>query len=98
VASFAIGLGPIFWLLISELYPLKIRGLAQGTAATANWGANLVVSMTFLTLIELLGPSWTFSLYGLLAIGAWIFSYSLVPETKGRSLEEIEQAWRSRQT
>jgi SP family galactose:H+ symporter-like MFS transporter len=94
VASFAISLGPIFWLLTSEIYPLKLRGLAQGTAATANWAANLLVSMTFLTLIQALGASWTFWLYGLLAIASWIFSYSLVPETKGRSLEEIEQGWR----
>src|SRR6266481_1351182 len=46
VASFAISLGPIFWLLIAEIYPLKIRGLAEGTAATFNWGSNLIVSLT----------------------------------------------------
>jgi sugar porter (SP) family MFS transporter len=94
VASFAISLGPIFWLLISEIYPLKIRGLAEGTAAATNWGANLLVSLTFLTLLNALGPSRTFWLYGLLAIGSWFFSYYFVPETKGRTLEEIEQAWR----
>jgi sugar porter (SP) family MFS transporter len=94
VASFAISLGPIFWLLISEIYPLKIRGLAEGAAAATNWGANLLVSLTFLTLIHALGPARTFWLYGLLAIGSWLFSYYLVPETKGRTLEEIEQTWR----
>lgn len=94
VASFAISLGPIFWLLIAEIYPLKIRGLASGTAATANWAFNLLVSLTFLSLVQWLGPSWTFWLYGLLAIGAWLFSYYLVPETKGRTLEEIEEHWR----
>jgi len=92
VASFAISLGPIFWLLISEIYPLKIRGLAGGTAAAANWAANLLVSLTFLTLVEALGPSRTFWLYAFFAIAAWIFSYYLVPETKGRTLEEIEQS------
>jgi sugar porter (SP) family MFS transporter len=96
VAFFAISLGPIFWLLIAEIYPLKIRGVAEGTAAGANWISNLLVSMTFLTLVELIGPSWTFWVYGLLAIAAWIFSYRVVPETKGRTLEEIEQGWRSR--
>jgi SP family galactose:H+ symporter-like MFS transporter len=94
VASFAISLGPIFWLLISEIYPMNIRGLAQGAAAASNWGANLLVSLTFLTLIHALGPARTFWLYGALAIGAWIFSYYLVPETKGRTLEEIEHSWR----
>ena len=56
VASFAISLGPIFWLLIAEIYPFKIRGFAEGTAAAANWTANLVVSLTFLTLVQILGP------------------------------------------
>jgi sugar porter (SP) family MFS transporter len=96
VASFAISLGPIFWLLIAEIYPLRIRGLASGTAATSNWAANLLVSLTFLSLVQALGPSWTFWLYGLLAIAAWIFSYYLVPETKGRTLEEIEEHWRGK--
>jgi MFS transporter, SP family, galactose:H+ symporter len=96
VAFFAISLGPIFWLLIAEIYPLQIRGLAEGTAAGSNWIFNLVVSMTFLSLVQIMGPSWTFWLYGVLAIAAFIFSYYLVPETKGRTLEEIEQGWRSR--
>lgn len=95
VASFAISLGPIFWLLIAEIYPLKIRGIAEGTAAGTNWAANLMASLTFLSLVQALGPSWTFWLYGLLAIGCLVFSGILVPETKGRTLEEIEQSWRS---
>jgi SP family galactose:H+ symporter-like MFS transporter len=94
VASFAISLGPIFWLLISEIYPLKIRNSAEGMAATFNWGSNLVITLTFLTLVEQLGPSWTFWLYGLCAVAAWIFSYYFVPETRGRTLEEIEEFWR----
>ena len=96
VASFAISLGPIFWLLISEIYPLKIRNSAEGLAATFNWGSNLLITLTFLTLVERMGPSWTFWLYGLSAVAAWIFSYYFVPETKGRSLEEIEDFWRVR--
>jgi SP family galactose:H+ symporter-like MFS transporter len=95
VASFAISLGPIFWLLIAEIYPLKVRGLAEGVASGANWAFNLLVSITFLTLVESLGASWTFWLYGILAVAAWLFSYYRVPETKGKTLEEIEDAWRS---
>jgi sugar porter (SP) family MFS transporter len=94
VAMFAISLGPIFWLLIAEIYPLKIRGSAEGVAAGTNWAANFVVSLTFLTLAEMIGASWTFWLYAALAVAAWIFSFALVPETKGRTLEEIEAAWR----
>jgi len=97
VTFFAISLGPIFWLLIAEIFPLKIRGQAEGTAAGANWICNLVISMTFLTLVEMVGLARTFWLYGLLAIAAFVFCYKLVPETKGRSLEEIEASWRLKQ-
>ena len=96
VASFAISLGPIFWLIIAEIYPLRVRGIAEGTAAGVNWASNFVVSFTFLTLIEVLGPSMTFWVYALLAVASWLFAYYLVPETKGRTLEEIEHSFRHR--
>jgi sugar porter (SP) family MFS transporter len=96
VASFAISLGPIFWLLIAEIYPLKIRGLAEGTAATFNWASNLIISLTFLTLVEKLGASSTFLLYALASVASWFFAYYFVPETKGRTLEQIEAFWRAR--
>ena len=95
VGSFAVGLGPVFWLLISEIYPVKVRGLSMSVATVANWGANLIVALTFLTLIHAMGRTGTFWLYGLVGIGAWIFAYMLVPETKGRSLEDIEAHWRA---
>jgi sugar porter (SP) family MFS transporter len=95
VASFAISLGPIFWLLIAEIYPLKVRGLAEATAATFNWGSNLIVSLTFLTLLEKLGASSTFLLYALASVASWLFAFYLVPETKGRTLEQIEAFWRT---
>jgi MFS transporter, SP family, galactose:H+ symporter len=97
VASFAISLGPIFWLIIAEIYPLKIRGLAMSVATMANWASNLVVSLTFLTLAEALGRSATFWMFGLFTIAAWLFVYFLMPETKGRTLEEIQEFWRRRE-
>ncbi len=96
VGSFAVGMGPIFWLLISEMYPLRIRGRAMSVATVANWGANLIVALTFLSLTQVLGKAATFWLYGLISIGTWIFSFYLVPETKGKSLEQIEAHWRAR--
>ena len=93
-ASFAIGLGPVFWLMITEIYPLKVRGAAMSVATVANWGMNLVVAVTFLTLVKVLGRPETFWLYGLIAIAAWIFFYRLLPETKGKTLEQIEEHWR----
>ena len=95
VASFAIGMGPVFWLLIAEIYPLKIRGLAMSTATMFNWGANLIIGITFLTLIHVAGKSGTFWIYGALGILAWLFVYAWVPETKGKSLEEIEEHFRA---
>jgi SP family galactose:H+ symporter-like MFS transporter len=94
VASFAIGLGPVFWLLISEIYPLKVRGLAMSIASEANWGSNLIIALTFLTLVQVLGRSGTFWLYALVGVGAWVFAFLLIPETKGKTLEEIEEHWR----
>lgn len=96
VASFAISLGPIFWLLISEIYPLAIRGRAMSVATVVNWVANLLVTVTFLTLIGHLGKAYTFWLYGIITIGCWLFIYFLIPETKGRRLEEIEQSWKNK--
>ncbi len=95
VASFAIGLGPVFWLLISEIYPLRVRGLAMSLASEANWGSNLIMALTFLTLIQVMGIYGTFWLYAVVGVLAWIFCYKLVPETKGKSLEQIEDHWRA---
>jgi hypothetical protein len=64
-------------------------------ATVANWGANLLVALTFLTLIQIMGQTGAFWLYGLVGIVAWIFAYILVPETKGKSLEDIEAHWRA---
>ncbi len=96
VACFAISLGPVFWLMISEIYPLKIRGRAMGVATVSNWGTNWIVTVTFLTLLQWLGNAWTFWVYALVGVAAWIFVYKLVPETKGKTLEEIEADWRAR--
>jgi SP family galactose:H+ symporter-like MFS transporter len=94
VGSFAVGLGPVFWLLIAEIFPTRVRGLAMSLATAANWAANLVVSATFLSVLQALGPAGAFWLFSAVALAAWVFVYRLVPETRGRSLEEIEMFWR----
>ncbi|MHB8631547.1 MAG: sugar porter family MFS transporter [Candidatus Limnocylindria bacterium] len=93
VGSFAVGLGPVFWLMLSEIYPLRIRGRAMSVGTAANWGSNVIVALSFLTLTQVVGKGATFWLYGAISIGAWLFAYFLVPETKGRSLEQIETHW-----
>ena len=95
VGSFAVGLGPVFWLILSEIYPLSVRGRAMSVGTIANWGANLIVALSFLTLTQVMGKAATFWLYGAVSIGAWLFAFFLVPETKGKTLEQIEENWRS---
>ncbi|MDJ0651980.1 MAG: sugar porter family MFS transporter [Simkaniaceae bacterium] len=94
IGSFAYSLGPIGWLLNSEIYPLHIRGKAMGVATCANWVANFIVTATFLNLINILGKAGTFWLYGAIGILGIFFIWRLVPETKGKSLEEIEEFWK----
>ncbi|MDD5495661.1 MAG: sugar porter family MFS transporter [Candidatus Omnitrophica bacterium] len=95
IASFAVSLGPIFWLLIAEIYPLRVRGRAMSLATVANWGFNMIVAATFLTLMEKLGKPGAFWLYGALSVAGIIFTYLFVPETKGKTLEQIEEHLRS---
>ena len=90
IASFAISLGPIFWLIISEIYPLKVRGRAMSLATLANWLFNMIVASTFLTLTEKLGKAGAFWFYATVCLAGLVFCYFYVPETKGHTLENIE--------
>ncbi len=89
--SFAIGLGPVFWLLISELYPVRIRGMAMSVATIANWSANFVVTVSFLTLLNAISNAGTFFLFAALTVVALVYFQLRVPETKGLSLPAIER-------
>jgi sugar porter (SP) family MFS transporter len=90
IASFAIGLGPVFWLMIAEIFPLRIREPAMSACTVANWGFNFIVSFTFLQLVSTAGKGGAFFVYAGLGVLAVAFFAWKVPETKGRSLEEIE--------
>ncbi len=90
IASFAVGLGPVFWLMISEIYPMGVRSKAMSVATIANWGANFLVAATFLSLTNIITRQGTFFLYSALAVAAFLVFAARVPETKGRSLEEIQ--------
>lgn len=91
MAGFAVGLGPVFWLMISEIYPVGVRSKAMSIATVANWLANFAVSYFFLQLVDALSRSGTFALYaGLGVLSITYFAWRL-PETKDRSLEEIQR-------
>jgi sugar porter (SP) family MFS transporter len=96
VASFAISLGPIFWLLNAEIYPLSVRSKAAGLGTMANWTFNFIVSLTFLLLIEALGESGAFWFYGAIGVLTLIFCQRLVPETKDKHLEDIQAYFQER--
>jgi len=91
IIGFAIGLGPVFWLMISEIYPLQFRSQAMAVATICNWAANFIVSYFFLQETEAIGKAPTFWIYGVIGIVAITFFWFKVPETKHRPLEEIER-------
>ena len=93
VSFFAFSLGPIAGLLNTEIYPLSVRGLAVGLATCVNWFSNFVITLTFLDLTNLLGKSGIFWLYALIGIIGLLFIIRKIPETKNKSLEEIEGYW-----
>ncbi len=92
VGSFAISLGPIVWLLIAEIFPLRVRGQAASIATMANWAANLVVAVSYLSIISWIGRTGTFALYGVVTVLSLIYVVAKVPETKGMTLAKIEEA------
>lgn len=95
VGFFAISLGPVFWVMISEIYPLRIRGFAMAAATALSWLSNMIVSYTFPVVLEKFGIGATFGGYALITLASLIFCVKLVPETKGLSLESIEKQERA---
>lgn len=93
IISFAIGFGPVFWLMSSEVFPTRLRAAGESTSAFFNWGANFLVSVTFLTLITGIGPTFTFWIFAAFAVITIIFTTTLVPETKNKPLEQVEVFW-----
>lgn len=94
IASYAMSLAPITWVLISEIFPNRIRGAAVSVAVSALWIACFLLTFTFPMLNTALGPARTFWAYAGVCAAGCVFVWLLVPETKGRSLEEIERHWR----
>eukprot|EP01095_Lingulamoeba_sp_RSL-Kostka_P000895 TRINITY_DN11191_c0_g1_i1.p1 TRINITY_DN11191_c0_g1~~TRINITY_DN11191_c0_g1_i1.p1 ORF type:complete len:329 (+),score=84.79 TRINITY_DN11191_c0_g1_i1:1084-2070(+) len=88
---FAPGMGPVPWALNSEIYPLHVRSMGSSIATSANWISNLVISATFLTLVNYIEAYGAFFLYSFISFVCLIFVFFLVPETKGYRLEQIQE-------
>ncbi|MHB0959784.1 MAG: sugar porter family MFS transporter [Pirellulaceae bacterium] len=96
LACFAMSLGPVPWIIIAEIFPTRIRGRAMSVGTFTIWSTNTLVMLVFPTLSVSLGPAGTFALFAILVAPALLLTWWLIPETKGRSLEEIERSWKSR--
>jgi SP family galactose:H+ symporter-like MFS transporter len=93
IVCFAFSLGPIVWLMISEIYPLRNRGHAMAVSTASNWGSNFLVSFSFPLMNQQLGTSLTFLTYAAFGVLTLFFVLAKVPETKGRTLEDISRLW-----
>ena len=91
VASFAVSIGPVMWVLFSELFPNRIRGIAISFVGLINSAVSFLVQLVFPWELETLGNAATFLIYGLLAAAGLVFILLVIPETKGKSLEELEK-------
>jgi len=96
VASFAFSFGPVVWVIISEIFPTRIRGLAASIGSFSLMVTGFFITLTNPVFIKAIAPSGTFFLYGLLTLPAIWFIWKFVPETKGKTLEQIEKYWRER--
>ncbi|WJJ97788.1 D-xylose transporter XylE [Algibacter luteus] len=100
VASFALSWGPVVWVLLSEIFPNKIRGKAMAVAVAAQWISNYLVSLTFpmmndnTALTEQFNHGFAYWVYGVMSLLAMWFVWKFVPETKGKTLEEMENLWK----
>jgi SP family arabinose:H+ symporter-like MFS transporter len=93
VAFFAFGMGPGPWLIISEIFPTKVRGRASSIATSTLWSGALLVTFTFLGLVNVLKLWGAFAVFGALSFVCFLYVWKAVPETKGRTLEQIQESW-----
>ena len=96
IAFFSATWGPVMWVMIGEVFPLNIRGLGNSFSSVINWASNMLVSLTFPTLLNFFGTGSLFIGYGILCFLAIWFVHSMVFETRNRSLEEIEAMLRAK--
>ncbi|KAI5622911.1 solute carrier family 2, facilitated glucose transporter member 10 isoform X1, partial [Silurus asotus] len=96
VAAFSMSFGPMTWVVLSEIFPPDVRGRAFAFSSCFNWTANLIVTFSFLNVIDVIGVTGTFLAYAVISITAVVFMYLLLPETKGKTLQDIDRELRER--
>jgi sugar porter (SP) family MFS transporter len=93
IAFFALAMGPIVWVVLSEIFPTRMRGSAMAVATVALWIADFIVTLTFPVISDKLNESTAFWIYALMCAVDFVFILAVLPETKGKTLEEIEARW-----
>merc|ERR1712048_711336 len=89
IVGFSLGMGPIPWLILGELFPTEIRSSASSLATVTNWACSFLVTLFFKPMVELISKQVTFALFGIVCCTCFVFVFGLVPETKGKAIEEI---------
>jgi SP family galactose:H+ symporter-like MFS transporter len=96
IVAFAVGLGPIFWLLIAEIFPAELRAAGAAVSTAAVWFCNFVVGLAFLPIVAVVGQGPAFWIFAAVCAFGLAFVYRYVPETKGRTFAEIDAEVSSR--
>jgi sugar porter (SP) family MFS transporter len=93
IGCYSLSISPLFWLMTAELFPNRLRGYGASSATVANWSANLLITLTFLSAVDALGKDVVFWIYAAFAAAGLVFVRFCVPETKGHALEDIDEYW-----
>jgi len=93
IAFFASAMGPLVWVVMAEIFPIKVRGAAMGLATLILWLADFAVTLTFPVISDRFHPATAFWLYAAMCALDFVFIWFVLPETKGKTLEEIERGW-----
>jgi MFS family permease len=93
IAFFASAMGPLVWVVMAEIFPIKVRGAAMGMATLILWFADFLVTLTFPVISDRFHPASAFWLYAAMCALDLVFMWFFLPETKGKTLEEIERRW-----
>lgn len=91
--GFVFGFGALVWVYSSESFPARLRGYGSSAMLSSDLLANIIIAQFFLTILSTIGGAWSFGVFAILAVLAWLFVWRLAPETKGRELEEIQSFW-----